>query len=133
MNQKKEFKIASIILLVIGIIDVISVALEWIGPESILFQNNIYLIIIFAVISIFALSKMYMGIMGIKYCNGTGKGRLHIILAKIGVILGVLAVAISVIGLVTGAGTLLTVISDAVDLFIIWWYFSLAKKNCVIE
>lgn len=103
--------------------------LEWIGSNSILFQDNIYLVILFAVITLFALAKLYMGIMGLKYCKGTGKGRLHITLAKIGVILGAIAVVISVIGLISGAGDLQTVISDAVDLFVIYWYFSLAKKN----
>ena len=67
--------------------------------------------------------------MGLKYCNGTGKGRLHITLAKIGVILAVVSVVISVIDMISGTGTLQTVIGDSVDIFAIYWYFSLAKKN----
>lgn len=129
MNPQKEFKIASIFLLFLGVIDAILVGMEWFSPDSSLFKTNIFLVILFAVMSVFTLAKLYMGIMGLKYCNGTGKGRLHITLAKIGVLLGIVSIVISVIDLINGTGTVQTVIGDAFDIFVIWWYFDLAKKN----
>ena len=42
-----------------------------------------------------------MGIMGLKYCKGTGKGSLHITLAKIGIALTVVATVISVIDMIS--------------------------------
>ena len=72
-----------------------------------------------------------MGIMGLKYCKGTGKGSLHITLAKIGIALTVVATVISVIDMISGSGDVSTVISDATDILIIYWYFSLAKKKYI--
>ena len=129
MDVKKEFKIASIVLLFLGVLDVILIAMDWLTPESPLGEKSILLFVLFAVMCIIVLAKLYMGIMGLKYCMGTGKGRLHISLAKIGVVLAVIAVVISVIDMISGAGTIQTVISDGVDVMVIHWYFNLAKKN----
>lgn len=129
MNPQKEFKIASIILLILGAFDLFLVSTEWFGSDSIIFENNIYLIIIFSIITLIPIAKIYMGIMGIKYSKGTGKGRLHIILAKIGVVFSIIAIVISVLDLIFGSGTLETLIGDALDTFVICWYHRLAKKN----
>lgn len=131
MTPQKEFKIASIVLLFLGVVDIPLIAIGWFGADSPAFEFNAFLIAIFAITCAITLAKLYMGIMGLKYCKGTGKGTLHIKLAKIGVILAVLAAVITVMDLISGTGSIETLISDACDIYVIYWYFNLAKKNLV--
>ena len=130
INPQKEFKIASILFLFLGVIDAVIISMDWFGSESPLLQDNIFLLILLIVICLIALGKLYMGFMGLKYCKGTGKGSLHITLAKIGVVLAAISVVISVVEMINGEGTLQTVISDVTDAFIVYWYLRLAKKVC---
>ena len=130
INPQKEFKIASILFLFFGIIDAIIIALDWFGAESPLLEDNIFMVVLFIVICLIALSKLYMGFMGLKYCRGTGKGRLHITLAKIGVVLAAIALVIAVVDMIGGEGTLQTVVSDVTDTVVVYWYLQLAKKIC---
>ena len=128
MNPKKEFKIASIVLLILGIFDALIIGIEWFVGDFFVLGDNVFLLFVFAGIILIALAKLYMGIMGLKYCKGTGKGTLHITLAKIGVVLALIAVVIAAVNLVGGDGDVQTVLSDSVDAFIMYWYLSLAKK-----
>ena len=135
MNAQKEFKIASIVLLFLGVIDVLTIALGYFGEgsltESLTLGGSVFVIALFAIVSVIALAKIYMGIMGFKYCKGTGKGKLHITLAKIGVALTVIAVEISVIDMINGTGAVQTIISDIADVIVIHWYLKLAEKFAV--
>ena len=129
MSPQKEFKIASIVMLFLGIIDALLIAVEWFDANSPLAGGNAFLLTIFALICIIALAKLYLGVKGLQYCKGAGKGTLHITLSKIGVVLAGIAVVLSVIDMFSGAGTLQTLASDSTDLIVIHWYYGLAKKH----
>ena len=133
MNPQKEFKIASIVIIALGVLDVLSIALGATGNGvifgSLTSGGRVLIGALIAVMGIIALAKIYMGVMGLKYCKGTGKGKLHILLAKIGMVFSVLALVMSVVDLIGGAGTQ-DIIGEISSVCFIYWYLKLAEKNC---
>lgn len=132
MDSRRDFKVISMLLLFLGVMDIALLVINNMGEMkavSALSDKGLAFVIgIAAIVVIIALAKLYMGYMGIRYCNGTGKGTFHITLAKIGLVLAVIAVVLSVMDMTSG-GTLNTVISDIIDVMVIFWYFRAAKRN----
>ena len=133
MNPQKEFKIASIVLIILAVLDVLMISVSYFEggsfAASVPEESKGFIFALFVVISIITLAKFYMGIMGLRYCMGKGKGKFHITLAKIGIALAAIATVISVMDMISGTGNITTVLSDATDVYLIYWYFKLATKN----
>lgn len=128
MNPQAEFKIVSIIMLLRGAIGAFSIGLAWSGVASPLSSGIAFLLTI-AIMCAFTLVYLYCGVMGLRYCNGTGKGTLHIKLAKIGLILEAISGAYALSDIIIGKGPMDLVFLIIFDVFVIHWYFSMAKKN----
>ena len=133
MTPQKEFKIASFVLLALAVLDVLQIALGYFADGSLVEGLSTgaagFLIAIFAVVCLLALAKFYMGITGLRYCAGKGKGTLHIRLATTGVVIGVISLIIGVVDMMSGTGTFEALIDDATSIGVIYWYLTLAKKN----
>ena len=128
MNSQAEFRIVSIIMLLRGAIEAFSIGLALSGVASPLSSGIAFLLTIAEMCAI-TLAYLYCGVMGLRYCNGTGKGTLHIKPAIIGLILEAILAAFAIFNMIIGKGAMDLVFIIIFDVFVIHWYFSMAKKN----
>lgn len=123
-KAKKNLKVYSILFLVLAIIQVvIFIAGELTGnvPSGAAFVMG-------AICSgVIVLAELIMGFKGIAYANGSGKGTLHITIAKIAVVFIALGLVIDIFGLVTKTGGVSELIISLIDLVFVFGYIKEAK------
>ena len=133
MNPQKEFKIACFTLLFLGVLDILSILVGYFEngklTAGLTVAESVVVFLFLGINVLIMLAKIYMGVAGLKYCNGTGKGKLHITLAKIGLVFCVIVAVTSLIDIVTGAAAVETIFGEITSITVMYWYLTLAQKN----
>lgn len=74
-----------------------------------------------------ALAKVWLGRQALCYAKGNGKGTSHILLIRVGIAFGVLALVNDVVELFIGIGAFSEVLSTIVSLIVMYSYYRAAK------
>lgn len=138
INEKNtaqmQLKLYGWLFIVLAVLDVAMMVLELVGTgvSALLGELGvgavIFMVALFALTLVVTLIKFWMGLQGVRYGNGNGKGKSHITFAKIAVWLFVIFVAMGVADVITGSGSIGDVIPDVVSLILVWFYMKAAKE-----
>lgn len=135
-KSKKALKATSIILLIFAILDVISIITLVIMGENApsvkgySFDAHTVDILIGVVITCIAISlliDLFLSIKGLRAVKGLGKGKAHITLATVLIILYLISIIIGIIGAVAFTHNWTSVIIEVVSLIVLIIYRTSAK------
>lgn len=143
-RSKKALKATSIILLIFAVLELISiitlVAMGENAPsvKGYSFDAHTVDILIGVVITFVAISlliNLFLGIKGLRVAKGLGKGKGHITLATILIVLYIISIVVGIIGAIASTHNWFGVIVEIVSLIILVIYRTSAKTiaNPTIE
>jgi hypothetical protein len=131
ITKTTELKIYGYLMIFFGIIDLAYMALDVSEMNGLLGDYSkavaIFIYVFFGLCLLITLAKFWMGRQALRYAKGVGKGTSHILLAKIGIAFGILALLNDVIKLFTGTGDMTEVASSGASLVVMISYYQAAK------
>lgn len=134
MDNKKLLKFYSIFFLFLAFVDLIMILSNFIGGDvQKLWNTQIdglsvglahgFIIFLIGIIVLIALIKLFLGIKGLQQSNGKVSGKLHIILAKIGLFFMGIVVIFSIIDF-----DLRVLIDNLISFMVLFDYKKLCQK-----
>lgn len=138
-NSKKTLKIYGILFIFLAILDVGMFALNYfLGDFKEKWNMNVVgisentiqgvTIAFVLVILIIALIKLFLGIRGIQQSNGTYKGKSHITIAKIVIVMSIISVIASIPGFKLETSVIINLLGNIVTISILFDYIKNSKK-----
>lgn len=131
MTKTKILQIYGYLMIFFGVLDLVYLAMDASEVNSLLGNYSeavaIFTYVFFGLCVLITLAKFWMGRQALRYAKGVGKGTSHILLAKIGIAFGVLAVASDVVKLIGSSGDISEVASSCTSLAVMIGYYQAAK------
>ena len=140
MKEKKELKIVGFCFLFLALLDVVDIVYYYLtdyftvdniiqiaGSDVTQMVAKITIAIVISVLVLSTLLKIYFAVKAIKQANGTGKGKSHIVLATIILIISVIAAIIMIASFIQKQADIFMVILSITNVIIYGSYIKAAK------